>query len=79
MIEVLLPGQHVAQLLEKVYFSLLHGVRLIWVIDPATTTVTVIAPGEDARILSPGDVLDGGEVLPGFSVAVDDIFAQMQV
>ena len=25
-----------------------------------------------------GDVLDGGGVLPGFSVPVDDIFAQLQ-
>jgi hypothetical protein len=35
------------------------------VIDPDTRTVTVQAPGEDARILRDGDLLDGGDVLPG--------------
>jgi Uma2 family endonuclease len=78
-IEILSPDQHMAHFLDKIQFYLLYGVRLVWVIDPATATVTVQVPGEEARILSSGDTLDGGDVLPGFSVAVDDIFAQMQV
>jgi Uma2 family endonuclease len=78
-IEVLSPDQHWAQFLDKIQFYLLYGVRLVWVIDPAAETITVQTPGQEARILRPGDVLDGGEVLPGFSVPVEDIFAQMQV
>ncbi len=78
-IEILSPDQHVAHFLDKIQFYLLYGVRLVWVIDPATATVTAQVPGEEARILSTGDTLDGGDVLPGFSVAVDDIFSQMQV
>ena len=42
-------------------------------------TVTVLVPGEEAVVLGMGDTLDGGVVLPGFTVAVDDIFAQLQV
>lgn len=78
-VEILSPDQHMAHFLDKIQFFLLYGVRLVWVIDPATTTVTVQAPGEEARILGPGDTLDGGQVLPRFRVAVDDIFAQMRV
>jgi Uma2 family endonuclease len=78
-IEVLSPDQHMAHFLDKIQFYLLYGVRLVWVIDPATATVTVQVPGEEARILSAGDTLEGGDMLPGFRVAVDDIFAQMQV
>lgn len=78
-IEILSSDQHMAHFLDKIQFYLLYGVRLVWVIDPATATVTVQVPGEEARILSSGDALDGGDVLPGFSVAVDDIFAQTQV
>lgn len=78
-IEILSPDQHMAHFLDKIQFYLLYGVRLVWVIDPATATVTVQVPGEEARILSAGDMLDGGDVLLGFSVAVDEIFAQMQV
>lgn len=78
-IEVLSPDQDMGRFLDKIQFYLLNGVRLVWVIDPAKTTIAVLTPGEEARILGPGDSLDAGDVLPGFSVAVDDIFAQMQV
>lgn len=47
--------------------------------DPSTQTVTVQVPGQEARILRPSDALDGGDVLPGFSVAVDEIFAQLSI
>jgi Uma2 family endonuclease len=76
-VEILSPDQHWAQFLDKIQFYLLHGVRLVWVIDPATSTVTVQVPGEDARILRPGDHLDGGDVLPGFSLPIAEMFAQM--
>ena len=78
-IEILSPDQHMPQFLDKIQFYLLYGVRLVWVIDPATATVAVQTPSEESRILRSGDTLDGSEVLPGFRVAVDDIFAQMQL
>jgi Uma2 family endonuclease len=78
-VEILSPDQDERQFRERIRFYLLHGVRLVWVIDPATSTITVEAPGEDARILRPGDTLDGGDVLPGFVVPVSDIFAQLPI
>lgn len=78
-IEILSPDQHMAHFLDKIQFYLLYGVRLVWVIDPATSTVTVQAPNQEARVLGSGDLLTGGDVLPGFSVAMDDIFAQAHV
>jgi len=76
-VEILSPDQHMPQFLDKIQFYLLYGVRLVCVIDPATATVAVQTPGEEARIFRSGDTLDGGAVLPGFSVTVDDIFGQM--
>jgi Uma2 family endonuclease len=76
-VEILSPDQNWAQFLDKIQFYLLNGVRLIWVLDPTASTVTVEAPGEEARILRPGDTMDGGDVLPGFSYLVADIFAQV--
>jgi Uma2 family endonuclease len=76
-IEILSPDQHRSQLLDKIQFYLLYGVRLVWVVDPATVTVVVQAPGTEPRVLYSGDTLDGGDVLPGFSVTVDEIFAEM--
>ncbi len=75
-IEIFSPEQHMARFVDKIHFYLLHGVRLVWVIDPAAETVAALAPGEEGRLLTAEDVLEGGEVLPGFSVRVADIFAQ---
>jgi Uma2 family endonuclease len=78
-IEILSPDQHWSEFVDKIQFYLLYGVQLVWVIDPANATIAVQAPGREGRILGAGDVLDGGEVLPGFSVPVDDILARIQV
>lgn len=76
-IEIFSQDQNMARFTDKIQFYLLHGVRLVWVIDPYALTVAVLAPGQDARVLTSGNTLDGGGVLPGFSVAIDDIFARL--
>lgn len=76
-IEILSPDQNMARLLDKIQFYLLNGVRLVWVIDAAARTVAVLTPGQEARTLSSGDTLTGGDMLPGFQVPIDDIFAQV--
>jgi Uma2 family endonuclease len=78
-IEILSPDQPMTHFLDKIQFYLLYGVRLVWVVDPGTSTSTVQVPDHEAQVLSLGDVLDGGDVLPGLSVKVDEIFAQMQI
>jgi Uma2 family endonuclease len=78
-IEVMSLDQDMARISDKIQFYLLNGVRLVWVIDPEAGTIAVLAPGQEGRTLSAGDTLDGGDILPGFTVTVDDIFAQIQV
>jgi Uma2 family endonuclease len=78
-IEILSPDQPAARFLEKVQFYLLNGVRLVWVIDSEAQTIAVLKPGEEGRVLTLGDTLEGDDVLPGFSVPVAEIFAQAQV
>lgn len=76
-IEIVSPGQSASRFAEKILFYLRNGVREVWVIDPADRTVMVYRH-DDVLILEPGDVLDGGDILPGFQVAVADIFAQAE-
>lgn len=78
-VEVLSRNQKARPFASKIRFYLRHGVRLVWVIDPDAETIEVYSPEEDSFILRRGDTLDGGAVLPGLSVSVDDIFAQLQV
>jgi Uma2 family endonuclease len=53
------------------------GVRLVWIVDPDSRTVAVFSGPENPRILAATDILDGGEILPGFLLPVREIFADL--
>ena len=48
----------------------------MWVVDPRTRTVTVYQPGVEAVRLGVMDELGAGDVLPGFSVSVLELFPE---
>jgi Uma2 family endonuclease len=50
------------------------GVRLVWLVDPRERRVTVRYPDRPPRILATGGVLDGEDVVPGFSLPLEDLF-----
>lgn len=68
-------GDGEREVAEKVRDYLAAGTRLVWVIRPRRRTLTVHRPGAEARVLAPGDRLDGGDLLPGFSLAIGKLFA----
>lgn len=74
-IEVLSPDDTVFEIEEKVEEYLAAGARAVWVVNPKLRRVTIHAPGAAPRILHEGDSLDGGEILPGFTCPVRDIFS----
>ena len=73
-VEVLSPEDTASELLRKVEEYLQAGAPLIWVVDPATQTVTVYRSLQDVRIVSSDQQLDGGEAVPGFQCKVSDLF-----
>jgi Uma2 family endonuclease len=77
-VEVLSPDQHAGEFADKLQFYLMYGVRLVWVLDPDRETVRIYAPGQRPVLLSGEDVLDGGEVLPGFSVPLTQLFSRLR-
>jgi Uma2 family endonuclease len=74
-VEVLSPSDRMADALSKVAMYLQAGVRLVWLVDPSEWTVTVFRPDAALTRLEAADTLDGGDVLPGFSLPVAEIFA----
>ncbi len=76
-IEVLSPRQSVGRMVDKAHFYLRHGVQMVWIVDPAKETITVLAVDTDPVTLTSGATLDGGEVLPGFCVELSAIFARL--
>jgi hypothetical protein len=52
-----------------------NGVRMVWTVDPNDHSVTVLTTPDEGRTIYENGTLDGGEVLPGFSCKVADLFA----
>jgi Uma2 family endonuclease len=75
-VEVLEPDERVRKVLTKVQDWLHAGCRLVWVVDPETTTVTVYRGRDQIAVLGSSDILTGDDVLPDFSVPVEEIFAE---
>ena len=59
---------------DKAFMWLSYGARLVWTVHPDTLEVNVYRKGNRVRTLSENDVLDGADVLPGFSCNVGEIF-----
>ena len=72
-IEVLSPSNDDDKMRVKVTNYLLVSV-IIWVVNPETREIEVYKPGHKVKILTENDTLDGDEVLPGFTLAVKDVF-----
>jgi Uma2 family endonuclease len=63
-----------ADALSKVAMYLEAGVRLVWLVDPATRTATVFRPDKAPRTVVSEGALDGGEVLPGLMIPLAEVF-----
>jgi Uma2 family endonuclease len=74
-IEIISPNDSYSDVRQKVQWYLQDGVRQVWVIDPKTKTVT-IHEGNHGQELTDDQALDGGEILPGFSIHIAALFAK---
>ena len=73
-VEVVSPHDRSRETHERVQDYLRAGTRQVWVLWPGTRSVTVHHPDGVARELGPDATLDGGNVLPGFSTPVAELF-----
>lgn len=74
VVEILSPSETASDLEEKIDDYQTCGTPLIWVMHPERRTVRVITLDGQSRLLRSGDVLDGGDVIPGFSCPVSKLF-----
>jgi Uma2 family endonuclease len=73
-VEVISPGDNYADVEEKVFDWLDAGTKMVVVINPRQRSATVYKSPTDITTLTGADVLDGGDVVPGFELAVQEIF-----
>lgn len=75
VVEVVSPNDSAADVQDKIEEWLNAGVRRVWVVYPDTQTIHVYRSLKEVNVLKSGDRLDGEDLLPGFSCAVEEIFA----
>ncbi len=76
VIEIVSVNDQNKDIREKVNRYLNDGVPFVWVVDPRYRRVTIYrAEGDPTTVLTDADTLDGGDLIPGFSIAVAALFA----
>jgi Uma2 family endonuclease len=77
VVEVLSLGNTRPEMARKRREYFQAGVRLVWMIDPRRRTVAVFTAAESVSIAQEFDKIDGGDVLPGWKVDLEKLFAEL--
>jgi Uma2 family endonuclease len=73
ILETRSPYDRSAEVAAKIALWLQVGVRLVWEFDPRRRILTVYEADHEPRELGMADTLEGGEVLPGWTLALHRI------
>ena len=73
-VEVVSPTDRAGEVREKVAEYFAAGVRQVWLIYPELQLVDVYEAADRTHTLGRADALDGGPVLPGFRLALAELF-----
>src|SRR5919198_953043 len=74
VIEVKSPDDTYTSMRERAQYYLRHGTRLVWLIYPEKRLVEVYRQNADSDLLTGDDTLEGGDVLPHFTLPIQEIF-----
>jgi Uma2 family endonuclease len=77
-IEILSPGNSEGEMRRKLNDYFAAGVALVWYIDPAKKNAAVYTSPDQCTVLDEAQILTGGAVLPGFNLALRDLFAEVE-
>src|SRR3990172_1147486 len=75
-IEVISKGNTREEMERKLHDYFDADVRQVWYVYPAEREVHVFAPAERCEVLSGRQTLEAGDVLPGFSLPLERLFAE---
>ncbi len=77
-VEVLSRKNTKAEIDRKLHEYFRSGTRLAWVVDPRKRIVRVYTAPDQSRLLKEDQDLDGGDVLPGLSLSLREVFARIE-
>jgi Uma2 family endonuclease len=77
-VEIESPSNRVGELLTKAALYLEGGSTQVWLVRPQHRAVTVFRRGLPDIVLTDRDMLEGGDLLPGFSFSVSALFGGIE-
>ncbi len=75
-VEVKSPTDSKREMRRKAEKYLSFGTKMVWLVFPDDQEVEVYVPDQDVRTVRKDGTLDGGDVLPGFTLPVRNIFPE---
>lgn len=75
-VEVISPNDLAVEVLDKLDDYFRAGVRQVWVVYPRHGRVFVYNSPKSVTVLDTTDILEGGDVLPGFQLRLADLFGE---
>jgi len=77
-IEVLSPSNAEGEMRRKLNDYFAAGVSLVWYIDPGKKNARIYTSPDQCTVLDETQSLSGGAVLPGFELALRDLFVEVE-
>lgn len=77
-VEVLSPSDTKRKIAEKLDDFFAAGTHLVWLVDPRRRRIEVVTPDRTRRTFAEGARADAAPVLPEFTMAVADVFADIE-
>jgi len=76
-VEVKSPRDSYKKMRAKAALYLERGAQIVWLVYPEKLEIEVHRQGAEVQILGVENTLDGGDLLPGFAVPVQQIFRKI--
>jgi Uma2 family endonuclease len=77
-VEIVSPGQSVNALVRRCLWYVANGVSVALLVDPDDESVLAYRPGPQTAAWSGPDRIDLSEILPGFQITVEQLFASLR-
>jgi Uma2 family endonuclease len=78
-VEIVSPDQGVNSLIERCLWYVAHGVELALLVDPSDESVAAFRSGVTPEFWRGSERIDLGDVVPGFDLSVEQLFAALRV
>ena len=77
-VEVIISGNTAQEMERKLREYFEAGVSMVWYVYPDSKTVRVYRAPDQYTVLHEHERLEGGEILPGFAIVIQDWFTQAE-